>query len=95
MRSVVITFRMSVRSSDSDAECSSSSDEESNRYSPAESDIDNEDDAAETPGVVNPYQDEPLAAEGDEDIWAENDEDGISPDALNARFERRMPLNEW
>ena len=45
---------------------------------------------------VNAYQDEPLAAPGEnERRAAEADEDGLLPATLDARFEGRIPLNEW
>lgn len=47
-------------------------------------------------GLVEPYQDEPLAHSSDEDEEDnELDEDGLSPAILRARFEGESPLTEW
>ena len=46
-------------------------------------------------GLVEPYQDEPLAHSSDEEEDAEVDEDGLSPAVLRARFEGQTPLEEW
>lgn len=43
-----------------------------------------------------PYQDEPLASDGGEsDDDEETDIDGLTPATLEARFEKRIPVQEW
>ena len=49
---------------------------------------------------VGAYQDEPLALPGAEDDGQEDNSDAGDPDQLSlatleARFERRTPLNQW
>ena len=55
-------------------------------------------------GVVNlgaagivPYQDEPILPDdiAEEKCDKEEDIDGIPLESLEARFEKRFPLNEW
>ena len=51
-------------------------------------------------GVVNlqahaPYQDEPLAVPGQPRVVFEEDKDGIPHETLEARFERRIAMNDW
>lgn len=43
-----------------------------------------------------PYQDDPLASDGERDDESEDaDLDGLTPTVLEARFERRMAVSEW
>lgn len=43
-----------------------------------------------------PYQDEPLASTEDEGSDEEHhDEDGISRDVLEQRYERQIPIEQW
>ena len=42
-----------------------------------------------------PYQDEPLAADEEEDQDEEVDVDGLSPAVLESRFERTVAVNLW
>ena len=52
---------------------------------------------------IMPYQDEPLAQvdAGDEntgeeiEVDEELDEDGLTPTVLEARYEKRVPVNSW
>ena len=48
---------------------------------------------------IRPYQDEPLAEDADENPEEnevdEADEDGLTPAALEARYEREVPVNSW
>ncbi|KAL9961118.1 hypothetical protein ACROYT_G030008 [Oculina patagonica] len=48
---------------------------------------------------ITPYQDEPLAEDADENAEEnevdEADEDGLTPAALEARYEREVPVNSW
>ena len=48
---------------------------------------------------IRPYQDEPLAEDADENTEEnevdEADEDGLTPAALEARYEREVPVNSW
>lgn len=51
-------------------------------------------------GVVNlqahaPYQDEPLAIPGQPRVVYEEDKDGIPRETLEARFEKRIAVNDW
>jgi len=49
-------------------------------------------------GELEPYQDEPLASDGETDGGEENEEadiDGLTPTVLEARFERRVTAREW
>ena len=51
-------------------------------------------------GVVNlqahaPYQDEPLAVPGQPRVVYEEDKDGIPRETLEARFEKRIAVNDW
>ena len=46
-------------------------------------------------GLVEPYQDEPLAYSSDEEEDYEVDEDRLSPAVLRARFEGDSRLEEW
>ena len=59
-------------------------------------------DSDEDYGVVNldaggilPYQDEPLLPQGMEREYDDDDIDGIPLESLEARFERRLPVNGW
>ena len=46
--------------------------------------------------VVNPYENEPLAsAVGEHFVSVEEGADGINPETLEARFERRVTLDKW
>ena len=45
---------------------------------------------------IRPYQDEPLAEDAEENTEEnEVDEDGLTPAALEARYEREVPVNSW
>ena len=51
-------------------------------------------------GVVNlqahaPYQDERLAVPGQPRVVYEEDKDGIPCETLEARFEKRIAVNDW
>ena len=50
-------------------------------------------------GLVQPYEDEPLAdAASEPDIEEENedaDADGLTPTVLEARYERTIPVTSW
>ena len=47
-------------------------------------------------GEHAPYQDEPLASDGEQDEESEDaDQDGLTPSVLEARFERRVAVSEW
>ena len=51
-------------------------------------------------GVVNlqahaPYQDEPLAVPGQARVNYEEDKDGIPRETIEARFEKRIAVNDW
>ena len=48
----------------------------------------------EVVGVVRPYVDKPLAHTTDEE-GDEEDQDGLTPDVLRARFEGEVAVNEW
>ena len=48
----------------------------------------------EVVGVVRPYADKPLAHTTDEE-GDEEDQDGLTPDVLRARFEGEVAVNEW
>jgi len=48
----------------------------------------------EVVGVVRPYEDEPLAYTTDEEEDDEEDQDGLTPDILRARFEGEVAVNE-
>ena len=47
----------------------------------------------EVAGVVRPYADEPLAHITDEEEDDEEDQDGLTPDVLRARFEGEVAVN--
>lgn len=51
----------------------------------------------DVPTDLEPYQDEPLASSSSEEELADHeaDIDGIPLETLEARFERRMPVDEW
>ena len=49
----------------------------------------------EVVGEVRPYADEPLAHTTDEEEDDEEDQDGLTPDVLRARFEGEVAVNEW
>ena len=49
----------------------------------------------EVVGVVRPYANEPLAHTTDEEEDDEEDQDGLTPDVLRARFEGEVAVNEW
>ena len=60
----------------------------------------NEEDYRVVYAQVGAYQDEPLALPGAEDDEQEDNSDAGDPDKLSlatlqARFERRTPLNQW
>lgn len=63
--------------------------------SSGESDSSNTSDEMEVAGHVEPYADEPLAHPSDEEEDAEEDQDGLSPAVLRARFEGEIGVNEW
>ena len=51
-------------------------------------------------GVINlqahaTYQDEPLAVLGQARVVYEEDKDGIPRESLEARFEKRIAVNDW
>ena len=47
-------------------------------------------------GEHAPYQDEPLASDGEQDEESEDaDLDGLMPSVLEGRFERRVAVSEW
>ena len=48
-------------------------------------------------GELEPYQDEPLASDGERDVGEdeEADIDGLTPAVLEARLERRVAVHEW
>ena len=47
-------------------------------------------------GKIEPYQDEPLASDRDEEEEGEDaDHDGLTPSVLEARFDGRLPIIEW
>ena len=46
-------------------------------------------------GIVQPYADEPLAHTSDEDEDDEEDQDGLTPAVLRARFEDEVTVNDW
>ena len=49
----------------------------------------------EVVGIVRPYEDEPLAHTSDDEEDDEEDQDGLNPDILLARFEGEVSVNEW
>ncbi|XP_068737892.1 uncharacterized protein [Montipora capricornis] len=65
----------------------------------SESSIDFEESGDEVEVVTGehaPYQDEPLARDGEQDEESEDaDLDGLTPSVLEARFERRVAVSEW
>ncbi|KAK3740397.1 hypothetical protein QZH41_000913 [Actinostola sp. cb2023] len=76
-----------------DAELSTSSEES------LQSNSESSDEGQVLCGAVRPYEHEPLADSSDaddEDSGSDNDdEDGISPATLEARYEQEIPLDEW
>ena len=80
-----------------------SSDSETSAFSESsnnEEDIDVSEEEGEDIEVVysqyTPYQDEPLAEDdGEDDQDEEVDLDGLSPAALESRFERTVAVNSW
>ena len=46
-------------------------------------------------GHVQPYQDEPLAEPNAVEEETIDDEDGIAPAILEARFEGEIPVDNW
>ncbi|KAK2570389.1 hypothetical protein P5673_005193 [Acropora cervicornis] len=46
-------------------------------------------------GIVQPYADEPLAHTSDEDEDDEEDQDGLTPAVLRARFEDEVTAKDW
>ena len=51
-------------------------------------------DEMEVVGIVQPYADKPLAHTSDEDN-DEEDQDGLTPAVLRARFEDKVTVNDW
>ena len=52
--------------------------------------------SGDVPTDFEPYQDEPLASSSDDDVGAdEADIDGIPLASLEARFEKRVTVDEW
>ena len=45
--------------------------------------------------LVEPYQDEPRAHSSDEEADEEEDNDGLSPAILRARFDGEISVHEW
>ena len=45
--------------------------------------------------LVEPHRDEPRAHSSDEEDDKEEDNDGLSPAILRARFEGEIPVDEW
>lgn len=76
--------------SDSD-EVMSLTDSVSNETSSEKSDSDE----MEVVGMVQPYADEPLAHTSDEDEDEQDDQDGLTPAVLRARFEGEVSVNDW
>ena len=83
-----------LKMSESDGTLSSaesvSSQETSNSTESAESP-----DEMEVVGHVEPYAGEPLAHSSDEEEDTEEDQDGLSPAVLRARYEGEVTVNEW
>lgn len=78
----------------SDASIATDSDQDS---SPV---VDDEEEGqfGDVPTDLEPYQDEPLASSSDEDVVgadAEADIDGIPLASLEARFEKRVTVDQW
>ena len=46
-------------------------------------------------GIVQPYADEPLAHTSDKDEDDEEDQDGLTPAVLRARFEDEVTVKDW
>ena len=46
-------------------------------------------------GAHAPYQDEPLAIPGQPRVVFEEDKDGIPPETLEARYEKRVGVDIW
>ena len=80
----------SRKMSDSD-EVMSLTDSVSNETSSEKSDSDE----MEVVGMVQPYADEPLAHTSDEDEDEQDDQDGLTPAVLRARFEGEVSVNDW
>ena len=52
-------------------------------------------DKMQVAGIVQPYADEPLAHRSDEDKDDEEDQDGLTPAVLGARFEDKVTVKDW
>ncbi|XP_028513655.1 uncharacterized protein LOC114574655 [Exaiptasia diaphana] len=68
------------------------SEENSGRFSDSS---ESESDFGAVGGQVEPYMFEPEAVEGAGVVVEEEDEDGLSPDILEARKEKRIPVSVW
>lgn len=80
--------------SDSDESCNESDHSESSSSS-SRAELGN---SEEENMVEEPYQDEPLASDSDQDLEdgdEETDVDGLRPSTLKARFEGQINVNEW
>ena len=53
------------------------------------------DDEMEIVGHVQPYEDEPLAHPSDDEEDIVDDQDGLSPAVLRARFAGETSVNKW
>ena len=59
-------------------------------------DFEESEDVVVVTGEHAPYQDEPLASDGEQDEESEDaDLDGLTPSVLEARFECRVAVREW
>ena len=58
-------------------------------------DVSEDSDTNESSSLVEPYQDEPRAHSSDEEADEEEDNDGLSPAILRARFEEEISVDEW
>lgn len=89
-RGILLFGLFALKMSDSDEFVSFSEAEDSR-------DVSEDSDADElvVSGLVEPYQDEPLAHSSDEEEDYEVDEDGLSPAVFRARFEGDSRLEEW
>ena len=81
--------------SDSETCVRSLSNSKYNSSSPDSSSSDQTQNEMAFTSYVQPYTDEPLASESDEDINDEADADGLTAANLEARCEGEMPLREW
>lgn len=75
----------------SDSEDSSSS----NSITRSLSDVDSEENIGAVDFPVEPYQFEPLASENSQESVENEDEDGLTPATLEARFENEVAVSVW